>query len=303
MPPRTHFAWLTAAACILFAALSAASAGEVTIRHGQLVLNANLEPAGHERPEEVVLIVHGTLAHNRMETIATLQGLLAERGLASLAINLSLGISNRHNMYDCNQPMRHRHQDAVAEIAAWTQWLKEKGAKTIWLLGHSRGGAQVAWFAATRAPREARGVILLAPMTHDAEREARAYRKRFGAPLAPMLAQARDFRRAGHGGEPMELPGILYCKEGRATPESFLSYHAPDARRGVAHWLPKIPVPVLVIAGAEDKVVPDLAGKAKPLADGRRIRLLTIEDADHFFRDFAAEDAADRIVEFINSVR
>ncbi len=301
----TALGLLAALLASLVAATAPAAAKEVTIRHGQLVLNARLEEAGGKglKGKEVVLIVHGTLAHNRMETIATMQRLLAERGLASLAINLSLGISNRHNMYDCNQPMRHRHEDAVAEIAAWTNWLKRQGVKTIWLMGHSRGGAQAAWFAATRAPAEVKGVILLAPMTHDAQREAAKYRQRFGAPLAPMLAQARDFLRAGHGHEPMELPGILYCRDARATPRSFLSYHGPDPRRGVGHWLRRIAVPVLVIAGAEDEVVPDLVEKVKPLVDGKRIRLVTIEDADHFFRDFSAEDAANKIVEFIRNIR
>ena len=292
---------LTAFAALLFACLPA-TAKEVTIRHGQLVLNGNLELAdGHTPADGVMLITHGTLGHNRMETISTLQKLLGERGISTLAINLSLGISNRHNMYDCNQPMRHRHEDAVEEIGAWVDWLKAQGAKRIWLLGHSRGGNQTAWYAATKAPPEVEKVILLAPMTWEAKKAAEKYRKRFGTPLEPMLRQAADFARAGHGGEPMELPGILYCKNARATPESFLSYHAPDERLNTPWWLKKIPVPVLVIAGTEDKVVEGLIEQVRPLADGKRIRLKIVEDADHFFRDFAAEDAADAIAEFIRN--
>lgn len=273
---------------------------EVTIRHDRLTLNANLQMAkGKSLADGVLLMVHGTLAHNRMETIATLQRLLKERGINTLAINLSLGISNRHNMYDCNQPMRHRHQDAIAEIGSWVDWLKKQGARSIWLMGHSRGGNQVAWYAATRAPAVVKKIILLAPMTHDAQRSARAYKSRFGAPLAPMLAQAGDFARAGHGMEPMELPGILYCKNGRATPESFLSYHAPGKRLNTPYWLPKLKVPVLVIAGSEDKVALNLVPQVRPLADGTRVRLEIVQDAGHFFRDFAAEDAADLMADYL----
>ncbi len=292
---------LTALVAAFMALSGPLAAEEVTIRHGQLVLNANLELAGGKGPGDGVLVMtHGTLAHNRMEIMANLQELLKARGISTLAINLSLGISNRHNMYDCNQPMRHRHADAVEEIAAWVEWLKGRGARTIWLLGHSRGGNQTAWYAATRAPEEVTKVILLAPMTDDERRAAAAYKARFGTPLAPMVAQARDFIRAGHGNEPMELPGILYCKGGRATPESFLSYHGPDVRRDTPYWLPKIKIPVLIIAGREDKIAGDLIARVKPLADGRHIRLKVIEDADHFFRDFAAEDAADAMAAFLS---
>jgi len=294
---------ILAALMAAFVALSTPlAAKEVTIGHGQLVLDANLELAeGKGLGDGVLVMTHGTLAHNRMEIMASLQELLKARGISTLAINLSLGISNRHNMFDCNQPMRHRHADAVEEIAAWVEWLKGRGARSIWLLGHSRGGNQTAWYAATRAPKEVTKAILLAPMTYDERRAAAAYEARFGTPLAPMLAQARDFVRAGHGNEPMELPGILHCKNGRATPESFLSYHAPDARRDTPHWLPGIAVPVLIIAGTEDKVIGDLVARVKPLADGRHVRLKVIEDADHFFRDFAAEDAADAIAAFLKA--
>ncbi|WP_051928701.1 alpha/beta hydrolase [Thermopetrobacter sp. TC1] len=277
-----------------------AQAKEVRIPFGQLVLNGNLELAeGKSLADGVLLMVHGTLAHNRMELIATLQELLKERGINTLAINLSLGISNRHNMYDCNQPMRHRHEDAVAEIAAWVDWLKTQGAKTIWLFGHSRGGNQVAWYAATRADPAVKKVVLLAPMTFDADRAAKTYQTRFGTPLGPMLDQAADFARKGHGNEPMDLPGILYCKNARATPESFLSYHAPRPELDTPFWLKRITLPTLVIAGSEDTVVEGLIEKVKPLADGKRITLRVIEDADHFFRDFAAEDAADAIAAFL----
>ena len=64
-----------------FAAAGGVAAEEVTLEYRGLTLNANLEtvddPSGG-----MVLLVHGTLAHNGMEIIAALQGLLAERGPA-----------------------------------------------------------------------------------------------------------------------------------------------------------------------------------------------------------------------------
>ena len=58
-----------------------------------------------------------------MEPIANLQDVLTERGFNTLAITLSLGISDRKGIYDCAQPHRHLHTDALDEISAWLQWV------------------------------------------------------------------------------------------------------------------------------------------------------------------------------------
>jgi alpha/beta superfamily hydrolase len=74
----------------------------------------------------VLLITHGTLFHNASELITTLQELFSENEISSLAINLSLGLDNRHHAYDCAIPHTHKHDDAVGEIGIWLNWLKNK---------------------------------------------------------------------------------------------------------------------------------------------------------------------------------
>ena len=277
-----------------------AAAKEVSLKLANLTLTGNLELAeGKTLKDGVLLMVHGTLAHHRMETIATLQEQLKQRGINSLAITLSLGIDRRKGMYDCNQPMRHLHDDAVEEIAAWVEWLKKQGARPIWLFGHSRGGNQVALYLLRRHDPVVTKAVLLAPMTFDAAKVAAKYEKRFGMKLEVALKAAETLLKGGRGDEPVNWKGVLYCKDARATAKTFLSYHAPRPAFDTPSLLPKLPVPVLVIAGAEDDIEPEVAEKVKPLADGKRIRLKVIEDADHFFRDFAAEDAADAIVAFL----
>ncbi|MFB6261640.1 MAG: hypothetical protein ABEJ96_11000, partial [Thiohalorhabdaceae bacterium] len=62
---------------------------------------------------------------------------------------------------------------------------------------------------------------LLAPMTWDPERAARAYEDRFGTALEPLLAEARKRRPEAI----MEVPGFLHCGEPtRVTAASFVSY-------------------------------------------------------------------------------
>ena len=57
---------------------------------------------------------------------------------------------------------------------------------------------------------------------------------------------------------------------------------------------------VLFLDADEDKVVEGLVEATEPLAERENIQLVVIEDADHFFRDFHAEDAADAIEEFMD---
>ena len=262
-------------------------------------LNAGLVlKDGGKISDDIILITHGTLGHNAMETIRSFQTALKERGYNSLAITLSLGISNRAGMYDCSVPHRHRHTGALQEIQVWIDWLKSKGVQSVTLMGHSRGGNQTAWFASENKDPIVKKVVLLAPMIWNKDRAKTAYEKSNGVPLSEPLEQATALIEAGRGDELMENTGILYCKNATVSANSFVSYYAPDPRFDTPSFLPKIRVPVLVIAGSEDTIVKGLIEAVRPLADGRKISLKVIDGSDHFFLDFYAEDGADAIDEF-----
>ena len=281
---------------------AALQAAEVKLRLGELTLNAQLQKAGDNWPKgPVVLITHGTLAHNGMEIVATLQALFEERGISSLAINLSLGLDDRHGMYACKTPHRHKHTDALNEIGAWLGWLESQGVQQVVLLGHSRGGNQTAWFAAERAAPLVSGLVLIAPATWDAERQAAQYSKRFGKPLAPIREQAQQMIAQGQGNQLMEGVDFIYCQDTSATAAAFANYYALEPRLDTPQLLPKLKQPVLVFAGSEDDVVRGLEQAVAPLADGDGIRFEVIDGADHFFRDLYAEDLADISVEFIQA--
>lgn len=293
MRQRLHSAGLALA---LTLAASAANAEQVTLAHGGLTLNANLETAGDDWQQgPVVLMTHGTLAHGRMEIMETLQGALKDRGISSLSMTLSLGLDQRQGMYDCATPHTHRHTDAVGEIAAWLGWLQSQGVAQVALLGHSRGGNQVARYASEHPAAPLTAVVLVAPQTWSQDYAAADYQKRFGKDLAPQLEVARRLQAEGRGGEPMAPVGFVYCADTSATADAFLSYHAPDPRMDTPALIPEIKAPVLVIAGSEDEAVQGLEEKVQPLADGQRVKLLVLDGADHFFRDLYAEEIADAV--------
>lgn len=276
---------------------------EVKIELSSLTLNANLEAAQKQWQDgPVLLLTHGTLAHNGMEIITTLQSIFAEQGLSSLAMNLSLGLDDRHGMYDCAVPHTHRHTDALDEIGVWLDWLKAQGAKDVVLAGHSRGGDQTAWFAAERPDPAVKGVLLVAPMTWSETYATSDYQKRFKSELAPVLKRAEDLVAAGKGATWMEDTGFIYCPGAKVQAQAFVSYHALEERLDTPTLLPRIKMPVLVFAGTEDDVVPDVAERAGPLADDKKIRLQVIDGADHYFRDLYADELVEHAKAFIESL-
>ena len=61
-------------------------------------------------------------------------------------------------------------------------------------------------------------------------------------------------------------------------------------------------MPTLVIAGSADTTVPDVAAKTGPQLDDDT-RLLVLDGADHFFRDFYTEDIADAVAQMLSELR
>ncbi|CCQ74329.1 alpha/beta hydrolase [Magnetospira sp. QH-2] len=286
---------------VLFALLLAfpATAEEVTIKPKDLTWNADLVVAeGKTLADGVLLMLHGTLGHKDMEIIGGMQELMAERGFNSLAINLSLGLDNRKGMYDCTTPHKHRHEDAIDEIGNWIDWLKEQKAGPISLYGHSRGGNQVAWYAATEAGKEITHVVMVAPMTYGIVAEAKAYRKQFGKELLAGMDEAMRYQDGGHGGKLMKGIPFLHCAEADVAPSSFIEYYHGDRRKDTPALLEKIKAPKLIVVSDDDKVVPQLAESVKSVNDPDT-RLELFEGAGHFYPDLYAEDLADLVAEFI----
>ncbi|MEE1557095.1 MAG: alpha/beta fold hydrolase, partial [Alphaproteobacteria bacterium] len=176
-------------AALLFGALVLpAQAEEVKIKHGGLTLNANLNLApGKSLADGVVLMLHGSLAHKDMEIMRGLQDGLKERNFSNLAFNLSLAQDDRHGMIDCAGPHRHKDTNAVKEIGLWVDWLKSKGAGAITVLGHSRGGRQVAQYAAGKTDAAVKRVVLVSPGTWKPGKSARSYKKNYKKDLALLL--------------------------------------------------------------------------------------------------------------------
>lgn len=277
-------------------------AKEVQIKHAGLTLNGYLEIAeGKTLKDGVILMTHGTIAHGRMEIQATLQGLLKESGINTLAVSWGLGLDNRKGMYDCATPHNHKHTDALNEIAAWTQWLKKQGTSKISLLGHSRGGNQIAWYAAERDDPLITSLIMLASTVFTPEGQAASYKKTYKKSLPKILSAAQAMVKAGKGDAWMEHTDFLYCKDTKVTAASFVDYYQPDERFNTITLMPRVKQPILAFIGTEDKVVPGFKKQVPAVAAKYpHITLKVIDGAGHFYRDLYAEEVVESIVDFIS---
>jgi pimeloyl-ACP methyl ester carboxylesterase len=285
---------------LLLAVAGAALAGDdrvVTVAHGDLTLTGKLRTAGDWPDGPTLLITHGTLSHFGSEIITTLQTLLAEREISSLAVNLSLGLDRRDGPYPCEHPHRHRHEDALAELQAWRDWLRATGVSDITLLGHSRGGNQVAWYAAEQ-PGAVSRLILLAPPAHPPPDSADNHAAVPADPRA-MLDQARQLVADGRGDTLLPRMDFLYCPDSSVSAASLVSYYGGDPRLDTPHLLPRIQEPVLVVIGTEDEVAPHLEARIRALPPMANLELAPIDGADHFFRGFFAEELVDDIEAFL----
>lgn len=284
-----------------------ADAGEQEVElsvGGRTILATLRTPASMGPDTPLMVMTHGTLGHKDMDTIRGLAEVLAQRGIASLAHTLSLGLDRRKGMYDCAARHDYVADDAVAEIGAWVA--RARGlSRRVYAVGHSRGGNQVARYLASGSPPVA-AAVLLAPVTAGAEASLRrAYAETYGKPLEPLLDQATKAVAVGRGGEWMDVPGFIYCRNAVVTPSAFASFYGAGQGQDTAALVAQLRMPVLVLAATKDAVVPDLVSSFAPVAEAShgRVQLEKIDDADHLFRDMFAEDAADRIAEFINKTR
>jgi pimeloyl-ACP methyl ester carboxylesterase len=167
-------------------------------------------------------------------------------------------------------------------------------------MGHSRGGSQAAWYAVKENNPIVKAVVLLAPATGE-QQSAEKYQHKYGKPLAEVLQKAKNYVAQGKGDTIMSNTDFIYCKKAKVTAASFVDYYEPRPEFDTPTLLQKIKKPTLVIMGTEDQVVPDLPARMKEV-NSKWVKVVTIEDADHSFLDFASEDTAQAIADFIQEV-
>ncbi|WP_299871736.1 alpha/beta hydrolase [uncultured Cocleimonas sp.] len=289
---------------LFFFISSSSFAEEVTLPFNNLTLNANLEIAeGKTISDGVVLIMHSFLAHNRMEIIKASQDAFLENEQNSLAINLSLGVDNRHGNYDCFIPIRFKLSDAIAELDIWINWLSRKGVEKIVLMGHSISSNQILNYMAKRNNPSVTGLVLLAPNTRGTASSPARYKETYGTLLSEVLERAKLLIADGKKDQLMKEVDWGFCPKTSVSADAFVAFYKRKKEFWNAHlYLPQINVPVLIVAASHDEHQPNIDKYMKPYVDDKRIFLTIVEGAGHFFRDLNIEDAVEAAVEFVDNL-
>jgi pimeloyl-ACP methyl ester carboxylesterase len=286
--------------CLILASLPATTFAEtIRLDDATPALSGRLLKSADWPDGKVALLLHGTLSHRDTEIIESLEGLLGEEDVSTLAINLSLDLAARDGPFDCRAEHRHREDDASLELARWGAWLRQQGVQDLTLMGHSRGANQIARFALSHSDNAAQRLVLIAPPRWSRLAAHDAYAARHGRALPPLLSRAQSMVDAGEGDSLLPEPvGLLYCSDARVSAESFLSYYGADPLRDTPTLLTRVTLPTLVIAGSEDSIA---AGLADAFGGApAHVRVEEIDGADHFFRDLYADELVEFAVDFIH---
>ena len=275
-------------------------AKEVTQQYKGLTLNANLEMAeGKGFDDGIVLIMHGMLAHNKMELVAASQQILLENERSSLAINLSLSRDNRHGFFDCTWPHRHMQEDAIDELRLWVDWLRQRGFADITLMAHSRAANQTMVYAAEQRDAEVLRLVMLAPGADDVKEP---YEERYGPIFEKTVRRMQQLIDTGKGEELIENIDLWFCPKATVTPNTFISYYGPQSKFRQFHkFLPRIRIPTLIITGTQDERQPNIKKHVSPYIDEKQFYLTEIELAGHFFQDLNIQEAMEAMIEFMDN--
>jgi pimeloyl-ACP methyl ester carboxylesterase len=291
--------WITLAAALACAPWASSRAAEVRIESKGLgLLGYSAFAPGKTWKDGAILLVHGTMMHGRMDTIADQQKALHELGYSSLAVTLSLNLSDRRGMADCAKPQTHRQHDAVAEIAAWVAYLKAQGAGDITLFGFSRGGNQALRYMLEKPDPAIKRLVLLAPVAWE-EMSAAGYRDAPAGSLQKTLAEAEKLAAAGRGDELMRDVRLMNCPSTSASANAFISYYRDDGLMKSLDMIGRVRLPTLVVTGTLDTVSPDIPKRLQGKI-GPNVKIATVDGADHFFRDLIADEVAEFVAKFIS---
>ena len=180
-------------------------------------------------------------------------------------------------------------KDCVDDIQGAIDFAKQRGAKEIYLAGHSTGCQKSVYYAASKKcdPR-VKGVILLAPVS-----DYSSTLKMFG--LAKLNRAVKEARRLVKAGKPQELLSQKIWSDGIWSAQRFISLYTPDSAEEVFPYaqkekvpttLKKVRVPILVFWADADEYA-DMPTKSVVDWFSKHTRALdvhAVSDADHGFK-------------------
>lgn len=263
----------------------------VTTRDG-LRLDGALRTPPEATPKKLnldaVLFLHGVGAN--FYTSGTLDGIaprFMNLGLPVLAVNTR----GHDQVYSASAGFGRRLQGAGFEIvdecrhdvAAWVQFLAERGHERILLLGHSLGAIKAVYSQVHEPLPAIAALVAMSPprLSHRAFLQSPQSETYFAA-----LSQAEQMQQAGRGDE---LFLAQYPFPLMITAASYLDKYGPGERYNIIRFADQLPVPSLFLYGSKE-VTPGngpFAGLPEALQDLKNSRaaldVAIVSGGDHFY--------------------
>lgn len=181
--------------------------------------------------------------------------------------------------------------DCRHDIAAWVDWLRQRGASRVGLLGHSSGAVKALYALAHEPNPLVACLIALSP-------PRLSYSWFCSSPQGPEFLKTNALaEQAVREGRPMTLLDLQFPLPFTLTAAGYLEKYGPDERYNFLNFLAGVSCPVLVTFGsievATNTAFRDLPETLEPLARKHgRMQVETIAGADHFYSGTRSELAA-----------
>src|SRR5262249_8804164 len=150
-------------------------------------------------------------------------------------------------------------------------------------------------YAAKSPDATVKKLVMLAPLADSPPSMEAEFSQRFKQPLQPILSEAEKLVSDDQSTTLMNDVPFLTCDRAKVTAGAFVNYYGANQTLYTPSLLPHIKQPVLVLVGELDPLANELVPAIQGIPDAKKITVETVAGADHYFRDLAAEDAADRI--------
>ena len=249
-----------------------------------------------------VLHSHGVMGNFLVGTLRFLATALARAGYPTLVLETRL--ANIGQLFG-----EAIFEDAVLDLAAGEEWLRERGFDSLVMCGYSSGATLATRYVAARNPVDLRGLACLgAPwgLPQSSERRSDTY----GAePSYRELAALIERRLAGDPDSTDRIVVITRSRGPSASPGDSEVYthrtwwhtRGPKAYPAMTHrQIVHVTAPILLVQGTADEVVfPEEAQQLHDLVregGNEDVELVWIDGADHAFtnRDIPTIDAVVR---------
>jgi pimeloyl-ACP methyl ester carboxylesterase len=233
-----------------------------------------------------ILILHGFLQTRDFFTIRRIADALHEEGYNVLLPNLSLGIDQRKQSLPCEAIHTHSMDQDRDEIAKWVDWLYQKTAQPVTLIGHSMGSLTLLAYLHSHPPQESiKQAILVSLIAFEQ------------GPIAKESSIDRDRAEEAQaiGRKDIQNYRLAFCDSYPTQPSHYLSYinwNQPQVHSALLGLSLK---PSIILGGSDNRLSPDW----KPILMNIRANVIEIDGANHFFDHAHEFDLLDNIIQIL----